>query len=747
MIWERAPNTDHNNVVQTQNFLEWRKRNRSFEDVAAVFAVAVNVVSGDSAVQLPAMRVTAGFFEIMGVRPMIGRAIRAEDDAPNGAPCVTVLSFGLWQRRFGGRASALGERLTLAGRPCEIVGAMPPGFSLPTSRRVDLYTAMKIEPANAPRDGRNYSVVGRLKRGVSLAAADADMRSIAAQTALERPEMNATWSAKVIPLMEQTVGDTRETLLVLMGAALFVLLIACANVSNLLLMRASKRRREITVRIALGAGRWQIFHQLMTESFLLAAAGGAAGYLLAVWGVPAILSMLPPDFPLPRRDEIVVDSSMLFFTMAASLACGLFFGILPALQTERNRMGEGLREGGRTGSSGHRGMRNLLVVAEVSLAMLLVIGAGLMLRSFALLNAVDPGFRPDRVIAFRMMLFGNASTFQQVLDRRAALTAEMIKRVRAIPGVASASSIHLLPMTGGNSGTWYSRADRPEPPPGSNKGGDVSIVSDDYFRTMGVPIVAGREFDAHDKAAATRVAILNQTAAREIFPGENPLGKRLRVAWGADAEVEIVGVSADIHHRALGEKPEPCLFMPQAQEPSAFFSLLVRTNADPTGVVSAVREQIHAIYPSQGIQDVQTLSSLVTDSVARPKLDAAIMAVFGAIALALACLGIYAVISYSVEQRSREMGIRMALGASTGGVLRMVLGEGLGLAAFGIAAGAGAALGLTRYFESLLYAVKPSDPAAFASVAAILAAAAAAGCYFPARRATRVDPAVALREE
>jgi predicted permease len=302
-------------------------------------------------------------------------------------------------------------------------------------------------------------------------------------------------------------------------------------------------------------------------------------------------------------------------------------------------------------------------------------------------------------------------------------------------------------MTGDNSGTPYSRADRPAPPPGSNEGGDVSIVSDDYFRTMGIPIVVGREFDAHDGAAAAHVAMLNQTAAREIFPGENPLGKRLRVAWGADPEVEIVGVSADIHHWGLGEKPEPCLFMPQAQQPNGFFSMLVRTNADPTGVVSAVKEQIHAIYPSQGIQDIQTLSSLVNDSVARPKLDAAIMAVFGAIALALACLGIYAVISYSVEQRSREMGIRMAFGASPGGVLRMVLGEGLGLAASGIAVGAGAALGLTRYLASLLYAVKPSDPAVFVSVAAILAAAAAAGCYFPARRATRVDPAVALREE
>jgi putative ABC transport system permease protein len=749
MVWERPPETGHNNVVQTQNFLDWRARNRSFENMAAVFQISTNLEGQGEAVQLPTLRVTAGFFETLGVAPLIGRAILAADNIPD-APCVTVLSYGLWQRRFGGQPGVIGTKLSLAAGPgCEVVGVMPAGFALPTNPRVDLYTPMQIEPSTAPRDGRNYSVVARMRKGVSLGQADADMRAIAAQTSVERPEMNARWSAAVVPLLQQTVGDMRATLLVLLGAVLFLLLIACTNVSNLLLMRASKRRREMTVRIALGAGRWQLIHQLMMESLLLSVAGGIAGFLLAYWGVPAIIGMLPAGFPLPRRGEIAVDPSVLAFTMFLSLGCGMFFGTFPALQAGRERIGEGLRQGDRHGSAGNRRVRNLLVVAEVGLAMLLVIGAGLMLRSFILLNAVDPGFRPERLVTFRMVLFSHASTMEQVIARRATLVAQMIDRIRVLPGVAAASSIHLLPMTGGgNSGTWYSRADRPAPPPASNSGGDVSIVSDDYFRTMGIPIAAGREFDAHDSAGSPRVGVLNRTAAQQIFPGENPVGKRLRVAWGPGPnEVEIVGITADIHHRGLDGTPEPCLFMPQAQQPSAFVSLLVRTAANPVSLIPAVKEQIHAVYPSQGIQDIQTMEEVVAGSIARPKLDATILGVFGAMALALACLGIYAVISYSVEQRMREMGIRLALGAAPAGILGMVLGEGMTLAAAGIAAGIGASLGLTRYLSSLLYAVKPADPAVFGAVTMVLALAAAAGCYFPARRATRVDPAMVLREE
>ncbi len=746
MVWERPPHVEHRNVVQTANFLEWRRQNRSFSDIAALIQIATNVEALSGAVQLPGMRVTAGFFEILGVRPMLGRAIRAQDDVP-GAPLVVVLSYGFWQRWYGGRADVVGQKLALSGSSAEVIGVMPPGFAFPTMPRATLFTPMRIDPVQALDDGRNYSTVARLRPGVTLAAASAEMRALAAQTAVERPAMNANWSATVVPLTEQTVGDSRTTLLVLLGAVLFVLLIACANVANLLLMRNSARRREMTVRIALGAGRFRLLHQLAIESLLLSLLGGGFGFLLALWGVPAMKEMLPAEFPLPRLGEITVDPSVLVFTFATSLVCGLFFGILPALQWNTSGMSEGLRQGGRGGSLGNRAARNSLVIVEVALAVLLVIGAGLMLRSFLLLHAVDPGFRTDRLLAFRMILIAPGSTYQQVSEHRAARMQQMLERIRALPEVASASSIHLLPMTGMQSGTGYYRVDRPAPPPGSGRGGDVSVISDDYFRTMGIPLIAGREFDARDRMGAPATLILNQAAAREFYPNENPIGKRMFVEWGEPSPMEIIGVSADIRHNGLDVQVYPCVFLAQAQQPSTYASILVRARVESPGLISAVKQQIQAVSPNQGIQDIQSMDTVLNDSIARPRLEASIFAIFGALALLLACLGIYSVISYSVVQRTREMGIRLALGAAPGSILSMVLREGAVLAASGIGAGLLAAFLLTRYLATLLYTVRPTDPLVYSAVCGVLALAAIAGSYVPARRATRVDPAIVLREE
>ena len=747
MVWELPPHSAHNNVVQTGNFLDWRKRNHSFEDIAAFLQLGTNVESGNGAVQVPGVIVTPGFFEILGVPPMLGRAIRAEDSAP-GAPNVTVLSYEFWQRWFGGRPDAIGHRMTVGSSSTEVIGILPPGFRFPTMPRAALYVPLTIDPVLALRDGRNYSTVARLRRGVSLASAVSDMQSLAAQLAAERPYANANWSANVVPLMEQTIGDSRTTLLVLMGAVFFVLLIACANVANLLLMRNTARRREMTVRIALGAGRWRLLHQLAIESLLLSLAGGALGFLLALWGVPALLRMLPAEFPLPRRGEIAVDPAALGFTFLASLACGLFFGMFPALQVNRARTAQGLRASGRHGSVANRAVRNSLVVVEIALALLLVVGAGLMVRSFLTLHAVNPGFRTDQLLAFRMMLLTPANSFEQVMTLRAARVQQMLDRIRALPDVASASSIHLLPMTGMQSGTGYYRADRPAPPPGSGIGGDVSIISTDYFRTMGIRMLAGREFDEHDRAGAPNVVILNQAAAQKFYPGENPIGKRMFVQWGRGPnDVEIVGVSADIRHNGLDNLPLPCVFLPQNQKPSGFASLLVRGRGAPANLINEVKQQVRAVSPSQGIQDIETMDAVLSDSIARPKLEAAILSIFAAVALVLACVGIYAVISYSVQQRTREMGIRLALGAAPGAILSMVLREGVLLAVAGIAAGLAAALMLTRYLSSLLYTVRPTDPSVYAAVSALLAAAAMAGCFVPARRATRVDPAVVLRDE
>ena len=750
MVWERPPQGKLTNVVLTQNFLVWRRRNRCFEDIAAMVGLPMNLEGDGDAVQIPGLRVTAAFFPILGVRPMLGRTFGESEDVPD-APLTAVLSYGLWQRRFGGRVDVLGQKVPVAGGTAEIVGVMPEGFAMPTRPNVQIYLPMQFNTDLKHQDGRNYDTVARLRPGVSLADAGQEMKTIAAQTARERPQANTGWSATVVPLMEQTVGDTRTTILVLLGAVAFVLLIACANVANLLLMRASARRREMTVRAALGAGRWRLIHQLMVESVILSTAGGVLGLLLAAWGVPALLATLPAGFPLPRLAEISVDRSVLAFTLIVSVASGVFFGIVPALQVNRSRVSDGLRQGGRTGSAGNRSLRNGLVVAEISLAMLLVVGAGLMLRSFLLLNSVDPGFRPDHLLTFRMLLLSRGNTLDEYLIRRADLMQQMLDRIRALPMVRSASSIHLLPMTGMQSGSGYYRLDRPKPALGAMVGGDVSVISDRYFETMGIPLLTGREFDSRDRAGSPLVAILNRTAAAQQFPGESPIGNRMHVEWsrigkGPD-EVEIVGVAADIRHSGFDAPIEPCIFLPQSQQPSGFASLLIRTNGDPRGAIAAVKQQIHAAYSSQGTEDIQTMDQVLADYVAKPRLEVAVLTVFGALALLLACVGIYAVISYSVEQRTREMGIRLALGAAPYSILRMVLREGLWLALIGIAAGVAASLALTRYLQTLLFAIRPTDPLVFALVAAILAISAAAGCYFPARRATRVDPALVLREE
>ena len=745
MVWETQPKTGKPNVVQTGNFLEWRRRNRSFDNMAAIEALPFNVEAGDEAVQVPGLLVTAGFFETLGVQPLLGHAIRPEDDTPNGA-AVVVLSYGFWQRRFGGRPDAIGSKVFFGEQPAQVIGVMPPGFHLPTQPNIDAYAPLRIQPGQALRDGRNFSVVARLRPSVPLRDAGGEMRRIAAQTAQERPDINTGWSATVVPLLEQTVGKTRTTLLVVWGVAGIVLLIACANVANLLLMRAAARRREMNVRAALGAGRWRLLHQLLAESLLLALAGGVLGLLLAYWGVPAILRLLPTGFPLPRRDEIAVDQAALWFTAAVSLASGIFFGVLPAFEVDLGCLSDGLRYGGRQSTAGSRSLRSSLVVAEVALAMLLVIGAGLMLRSWTLLRHVDPGFRPDRLISFRMLLMTSSRDFPQILALRASSVREMLDRIRSLPGVEAASSIHMTPLSGQQSGTWYSRADRP-PPPLAQGGGDVSVISDSYFRTMGIPLLEGREFDERDRSGSPPVAVINQTLARAAFPGENPIGKRMRVYWGPSGDpVEIVGVAADIHHNGLRTAPDPCLFLPHAQQPSGFLTLVVRTNGD-AGVIAAVQKEIHQVNPAQGIAEIRPMESLVAADTAEPTLETSVLSIFGFLALGLASIGIYAVVSYSVEQRTREMGIRLALGAARQVILSGVLREGFVLALIGIGAGLVAALALTRYLATLLYTVRPTDPLIYASVTSVLVAAALAGCYFPARRATAVDPAVVLREE
>ncbi len=733
-LWEKPPRSARQNVVSQVNFRAWKERAQSFESMAAYNEGPTNLLGGDEPIQTIGAIVTADFFRVLRVEPFLGRGFALGEEGPS-APRLVVLSHGLWRRRFGGQARVIGQRISIGGAHHEIIGVLPQDFAFP-NRRVDLFTSLRAEYS-----GRDFNVVARLRPGVGLGGAQAEMISLAAVTAAEMPAMNAGWSATVTPLHEQTVGRIRPLLRVLFATVLFVLLIACANVAHLLLMRTLGRDREMSVRLALGAGRWRLAHQLTVETLLLAGAGGLLGTALANWGLRALLATLPADFPLPRVHEIAIDSAVLWFAIVLCVTIGVLFGMVPVFFSGRRDLSESLRHGSRSTAPRQRRFRQIMVVTEIAAALVLVIGAGLMIRSFLHLHQVELGFRAERVLTVRMNLLpGKQDSQARVID-------DILRRLRTLPHVVSASSISILPMAGINSGTWYYRADLPEPARASRPSGDISIVMPDYFRTMGIPILLGRDFGDQDRFGRAHVGVLNRAAARALFGDENPLARRLTVSWNDAGEVEVVGVVADIRHRNPQSKPEPCLFLSNAQLPFPLASLVIRTSTDPRSLIPAVKSEIRQVDPDQGVAEIQTMEERIASAGAQPRLQAWLVTAFSMIALALACIGIYGVISYTVSQRTREIGVRVALGADRLTIFGQILREGLILAGVGVAIGLIASLGLTRYLETLLFDVKPADPAVYTSVAALMVIVAAAAAYFPSRRAATVDPVVALRDE
>jgi putative ABC transport system permease protein len=747
VVWESSPFGNRTNTVQVQNYLDWRARNRSFERIALVQQIPLNLVGPAGAEQVRGLLVTGEFFDALGVPPALGRPIRRGDDVA-GAPTVAVLGYGIWERWYGASPDVLGRKVPVNGNDVEVVGVMPPGFVLP-GNPADVFVAYQIDPAGAARSGRSASTVARLRPGATFEAAQAEMTAIAAQTERERPETNTRWGATVVPLREQAIGQVRRGLLVLFAAVVCVLLIACANIASLLIMRASARTREMTVRLALGAGRWRLVQQLVVESLLLAGIGGGLGLLLAQAGVPAIISMFPANFPLPRAEEIRVDRSALAWTAAVSIGAGLFFGLLPGLQAGRRGLVESLRAGGRVAAAGRR-VRSVLVVGEVTLAVVLVVAAGLLIRSLAHLYAIDPGFRAERVLTLPMLI---VPTKYSDAARRVALVQQMLERVRQIPGVTAAGAVHFLPLSGIDSGTGFRRLDRPEPPPGEGGSVAVSVITPGYLRAMGIPLRAGRDLEEGDGLSTPHVALVNEELVRQVFPGEEPLGKRLFVAWGyslgreSPPEFEIVGVVGNVRHAGLHEEPVARVLLAHAQEPGFIASLVVRTAGDPLAIASSVRAAMRSVDPDQGVLSVGTMRALLEDSIARPRLQAVLVGAFAALALVMACLGLYGVLAYSVAQRRREIGVRVAIGASPKALLGLVVGEGVRLTSAGLVLGLAGALVVTRYLASLLYGVPPTDPVVFLGVTLILLMVAAAASYVPARQAMRVDPVVVLRDE
>jgi putative ABC transport system permease protein len=745
MIWERfAQHPDHQNVVSPANFLDWQKRSRSFDKIAAVWDARLNFTGSGDPVEVQAQLVSASFFPTLGVQPLIGRWFTDDEDRPGGT-LVAILSHRLWQERFGGNTAVVGQQVTISGRIYTIVGVMPPGFHF-LNDQVQAWKPLALDPAvdHRKESGRFLRCVARLAPGVTMEQGQSELNVIARQLEQQYPTYNTGWRVSLVPIREQIVGDIRPILLVLLAAVAFVLLIACANVANLLLARAASRQRELALRAALGASRIRLMRQLLTESVLLALCGGVAGIALAYWGVE-LLKKFGPD-QIPRLHEIGIDPRVLIFTFAISLLTGIAFGLVPAIQSSRADVNHALKEGSRGSTGGRSKLRSVFVVAEVSLALVLLVGAGLMIRSFMQLQRVKTGFESDRVLTMRVQLPGAKYREDQ---QRVAFFKQAQERIATLPGVKAIGAINFLPLTGLASSSSFNIAGQPPAPPGQAPGTEVRVISGAYFAAMGIPLIKGRALDEHD-GPSSRAVVVNETFARRFFPNEDPIGKRITIEWAPVGEPpvdEIIGIAGDVREAALESEPNPAIYWPLAREPYPFMTLIVRSAVDPMQLATSIQKEIRAIDPEQPLADVRTLDAVVAKSIARPRFDTFLLGIFAAVALVLASVGLYGVMNYSAAQRTHEIGIRMALGASRSDIMRLVLGNGMLLTLTGVAIGVIASVALTRVMQSLLFGVNATDVVTFTGVSLVLAAVALLATYIPARKATRVDPTVALRYE
>ncbi len=741
VIWENNFKRERKaNVVGPANFIRWQEWNHSFERMAAFIEWPANVTGAGEPERVPTGVVTSEFFTTLGVNAALGRTILPEN-GKRGADDVVVLSDGYWKRRFGADPAIVGKTLSLNGRQQTIVGVMPAGFR--GLMVVDLWTPYVLAEQQRNAGGRWMAVVARLKPGVSMATAQAEMDVIAERTRADLPQFDAGWGVTVVPLREQLTGDVRLALLVLLGAVGLVLLIACANVANLLLARAATREKELAIRAALGAGRRRLVRQLLTESVLLSLLGGGAGLLLASWGIDGLQTILPAD--LGRFTAIELNPAVLGFTLLLSMLTGLFFGAAPAFAIARPALQESLKEGGRSsgGAAARPWVRNALVVAEVALSLMLLTCAGLLLKSFTRLQSVRAGFDPKDVLSMQISL---ASSKYAQGTQQTQFYSQAVERLEQLPGVTSVGAISWQLM-GLGSATSFRLGDRPAPAAGEEPTGEVRMVTPGWFRTMSVPLLRGRSFTSQDSAKAPIVVVINETAARQFWPGGDPLGKHVLMNWFSDLDAEIIGVVGDVRLTALKQPPRPTLYWAVDQVPNAFMTFMIRSSGDPSRLAGAVRAAIASIDRDQPVAKMQTMEQVVADSLNQPRFTSLLLGIFAGIALTLAVVGIYGVLFYTVSQRTHEIGIRMALGARRFDVLKMILGHGITLTLLGVGIGLGLALAVSKYLQKLLFEVQPTDSLTYAGVAALLVAVALVACYIPARRATRVDPMVALRYE
>ena len=752
MLWEVTPEGRHQNTTSRANFRAWREQGAGFESMAAFSDQRLNLTGAGDPEEVSVQLATPELFKVLGVETLHGRVL-IEDDARLGSAGV-VMSYGFWKRRFGGDPGLVGKPITLNGIPYNVVGIMPAGFQWHikqrsgTGRPAELWAVLPMLTTSGPASnerGRFLSVVGRLKGGVSVGQAAAELKTIHTRLEQDSP-YNKGYTAEVIPLRDQFVGNVRPALWILLGAVGLVLLIACANVANLLLSRVAAREKEIALRTALGARRIRVIRQLLTESLLLSLLGSALGLLVAWWGIGALVAISPRD--LVNLQNVGINLTVLAWTLGISLVTGVVFGVAPALEATRMNLNDALKDGGGKGAeaqgSRSRRVRGVLVVGEVALALMLLAGAGLLVKSFAQLRKINTGFETDNVLT--MVLRLPAAKYKED-PQFVAFFRQALERVRALPGVRSAGIVNFLPLYGGlGSATGFNIDGQPAPPPGEGPSTNVRVADAGYFDAMGIPLLRGRNFTPAEDAEARHVVLVSESFARKYFPGEDPIGKRIKVFMSEEpAWTEIVGVVGDVRYDNLTAEAEPTVYEPHPELTYEFMTLVIRTAGDPAAMAPAVRRELSSIDPDQPVSDVRTMNQVMAETVGRARFNTLLLGIFAGLATLLAAIGIFGVMSYSVTLRTRELGLRMALGAQPGRVLMLVLRQGLLLTLAGIGVGLVGALALTRVMSGLLYGVDANDPTTFAAIVLLLSVVSLIACYIPARRATRVDPLIALR--
>jgi len=753
MLWEVTPEGRHQNNTSRANFRAWREQTTSYQQIAAFTDQRFNLTGTGDPEELSVQMATPELFKVLGVEPLLGRTFLPED-AEAGKPSIAVLSYGLWQRRFGGQPGVVGQPITLNDVKVTVIGVMPPSFQFHikqrsgTGRPAELWTILPMPTGpGANERGRFLSAVARLKDGVAVDHAAAELRTIHSRLSDEFPEFNKNWSAEVLPLREQFFGNVRRPLWLMLGAVGLVLLIACANVANLLLSLATSREKEIAVRAALGARRSRIVRQLLTESLLLALLGSALGLGFAWLGIKALMLISPKD--LVSLQSVGLNVTVLFWMLGVSVLTGLIFGLAPALHVSRLNLNDSLKEGGKSESgqaSGSRRLRSALVVSEIALAVVLLASAGLLVKSFIHLQQVDRGFDTDNVLT--MVIRVSDTRFKE--DAQFVnFFSQVLERTRHLPAVRSAGMVNFLPLYGGlGSATGFKILGRPEPPPGQGPVCDVRVADSGYFQTMGIPLLRGRNFSDNEQREPRHVILINEALARTYFAEQDALGQRLDVnMFDNPTPAEIIGIAGNVRYDSLIDESPPAVYFPHPDLTYSFMTLVIRTDGEPSAIAPAVQREIRALEPNQPVSDVRTMNQVMSEWVARSRFNTLLLGLFAGLATLLSAVGIFGVMNYSVALRTREIGLRLAVGAQPRQVLLLVLKQGFWLTMIGVVLGLAAALALTRLLSGLLFGVAAIDVTTFATISLLLVIVSLLACYLPARRAMRIDPLSALRYE